>query len=428
MLMLGIFLNFWLLPTNGLTKSSIGLLRGLQSRNLSSSDDDGRDSSSVASGVVFFVAIAACILWCCGPSIIECLKSCYVQCYPNSARRAQDERSQREFERAFGSMIRSVDEADRVRAVLMDMIDVANGATTATNGMVPVELTRRESRRRYIERMLMSEKYLAEKETTTITAIDRGHDNKTKAETLDQSNNENVDETKSSMDEPQEEEDFDEDQADTCVICLNAYQAGDIIAWSHNQQCPHKFHRQCIAEWLAQHDECPVCRNPFLLSAEGCNLASLGSSDFDYDNDPYNDTTAQLLRGLEIFYREQAASGPRFPPFSIPPARRENNMNNYNNVERRPWENSFSFYALNHNDAILAAEIRNHQQQQRQQQQQVRNSRDGLEENIIDVDAAAEVEGAVVVSESSERIGGENSPLDEESASHTETAPQNNRA
>jgi hypothetical protein len=56
----------------------------------------------------------------------------------------------------------------------------------------------------------------------------------------------------------------DDEMLDPCPICLDGYEEGDEICWSHNKHCDHTFHRQCIIEWLMRHDECPICRQDFL--------------------------------------------------------------------------------------------------------------------------------------------------------------------
>jgi Ring finger domain len=49
-----------------------------------------------------------------------------------------------------------------------------------------------------------------------------------------------------------------------CAICLEHYEEGDQICWSHNRHCDHVFHQECIVEWLGLHNECPICRQDFL--------------------------------------------------------------------------------------------------------------------------------------------------------------------
>ncbi len=50
----------------------------------------------------------------------------------------------------------------------------------------------------------------------------------------------------------------------TCPICLEEYKEGDDICWSKNKNCPHAFHLDCMAEWLIENDECPMCRENYL--------------------------------------------------------------------------------------------------------------------------------------------------------------------
>lgn len=50
-----------------------------------------------------------------------------------------------------------------------------------------------------------------------------------------------------------------------CAICLCAYEAGDVVAWSAEATCLHAFHNDCLVPWLAKKNEphCPVCRQAF---------------------------------------------------------------------------------------------------------------------------------------------------------------------
>jgi hypothetical protein len=53
-----------------------------------------------------------------------------------------------------------------------------------------------------------------------------------------------------------------------CAICLNEYKEQEEICWSQNPDCEHCFHHKCIEIWLARHDECPCCRNSYLVSGD----------------------------------------------------------------------------------------------------------------------------------------------------------------
>ncbi|PNT67941.1 E3 ubiquitin-protein ligase RNF181 [Brachypodium distachyon] len=48
--------------------------------------------------------------------------------------------------------------------------------------------------------------------------------------------------------------------AEGCAICLQDYKEGDELT---EMPCSggHRFHRQCILEWLARRRSCPLCRH-----------------------------------------------------------------------------------------------------------------------------------------------------------------------
>lgn len=52
-----------------------------------------------------------------------------------------------------------------------------------------------------------------------------------------------------------------------CSICLQKYHEGETIAWAKTDDCNHMYHQECIVEWLASHDECPLCRTNLLQGA-----------------------------------------------------------------------------------------------------------------------------------------------------------------
>jgi len=45
-----------------------------------------------------------------------------------------------------------------------------------------------------------------------------------------------------------------------CSICLEVYKTGDTVCWAKIDDCDHIFHKECIHDWLKNHDECPLCR------------------------------------------------------------------------------------------------------------------------------------------------------------------------
>lgn len=64
---------------------------------------------------------------------------------------------------------------------------------------------------------------------------------------------------------------------DLCAICLEGYKEKDEICSSRNKMCPHNFHLDCMVSWLMNHDECPICRLPFLV--ENVDLENDGRED-----------------------------------------------------------------------------------------------------------------------------------------------------
>ncbi|GKY94358.1 hypothetical protein MPSEU_000401700 [Mayamaea pseudoterrestris] len=49
-----------------------------------------------------------------------------------------------------------------------------------------------------------------------------------------------------------------------CDICLAEYEAGQVVAWSKNEQCKHAFHVDCITDWLLRRPTCPTCRQEYI--------------------------------------------------------------------------------------------------------------------------------------------------------------------
>lgn len=51
-------------------------------------------------------------------------------------------------------------------------------------------------------------------------------------------------------------EDFPDPADARCVVCLGDYEAGDQL---RRLRCAHKFHVECIDEWLKRNRTCPLC-------------------------------------------------------------------------------------------------------------------------------------------------------------------------
>ena len=49
------------------------------------------------------------------------------------------------------------------------------------------------------------------------------------------------------------------------LICLLPLEDHDKVCDSNNTACRHVFHKDCMVVWLLRHEECPVCRNPYLV-------------------------------------------------------------------------------------------------------------------------------------------------------------------
>lgn len=53
---------------------------------------------------------------------------------------------------------------------------------------------------------------------------------------------------------------------DECCICLDGYTPGDTICLARTDECEHVFHRDCLLEWIKDHDCCPLCRAELVKS------------------------------------------------------------------------------------------------------------------------------------------------------------------
>lgn len=67
-------------------------------------------------------------------------------------------------------------------------------------------------------------------------------------------------------------------QAPECSICLDRYEAGDTVAFARVDGCEHIFHEECLVQWLADHDDCPLCRKK-LVGVEGSVAVAVAAGD-----------------------------------------------------------------------------------------------------------------------------------------------------
>lgn len=51
-----------------------------------------------------------------------------------------------------------------------------------------------------------------------------------------------------------------------CYLCLMDYSKGDEVAFSKNEKCSHRYHKDCIVEWCMKRTACPCCKEEFIES------------------------------------------------------------------------------------------------------------------------------------------------------------------
>ena len=73
-----------------------------------------------------------------------------------------------------------------------------------------------------------------------------------------------------------------------CSICFQTFSEGDVISYSHNSNCRHHFHKDCIVDWLARDGRCPTCRRFYLEKIKhgeegGEEDGGIVNNDFDDD-------------------------------------------------------------------------------------------------------------------------------------------------
>ena len=80
-----------------------------------------------------------------------------------------------------------------------------------------------------------------------------------------------------------------------CSICLEAYDISEEICSSKNKMCHHKFHLDCMVSWLMDHDECPICRLPYLMENDGINAQKMDSNVEEGDTQEVEEVVARMI-------------------------------------------------------------------------------------------------------------------------------------
>ena len=74
----------------------------------------------------------------------------------------------------------------------------------------------------------------------------------------------------------------------SCSVCLEAFEAGETLAWSRKLKCQHAYHHDCLIPWLMKNDDCPMCRTTLI-------------EDSDYEmKDEEEDENDNEVAGIEI--------------------------------------------------------------------------------------------------------------------------------
>ena len=68
-----------------------------------------------------------------------------------------------------------------------------------------------------------------------------------------------------------------EKDEDTCSICYNTYEDGEVAG---KLKCCHFYHTQCILRWLETSTTCPLCRQ-HVMECDECNGTGAVYYDFN---------------------------------------------------------------------------------------------------------------------------------------------------
>uniref|UniRef100_A0A7S3KZG3 RING-type domain-containing protein n=2 Tax=Amphora coffeiformis TaxID=265554 RepID=A0A7S3KZG3_9STRA len=121
-----------------------------------------------------------------------------------------------------------------------------------------------------------------------------------------------------------------------CAICLCAYEAGDVVAWSAEENCQHAFHNDCLVPWLAKKNEphCPVCRQSFCKVDYNENETPMYDSPFTFSQ---SFSQALARARLEASLMAQMESG--WPTVPVDTSRPSTSSHTNSNIELAPGSN-----------------------------------------------------------------------------------------
>lgn len=118
-----------------------------------------------------------------------------------------------------------------------------------------------------------------------------------------------------------------EDQ-DCCAICLVDFEPGETLK---SISCAHKFHGDCIDEWLARRPECPLCKRSFVpagappsppIEGGGSSVSPAGGrrGDVEMVPLPVQPARAEALRVEQAVPTVVVVRSPEGSPRRLPPA------------------------------------------------------------------------------------------------------------
>ncbi|KAL9973545.1 hypothetical protein ACROYT_G020016 [Oculina patagonica] len=95
----------------------------------------------------------------------------------------------------------------------------------------------------------------------------------------------------------------EDDETDSCAVCLDGYKAGDVV---RILPCQHEFHKLCIDPWLVEHRTCPMCKLNILkelgVTSDECRTqdVEVGTSEIpDEDHHTAADNPGVVMNEIE---------------------------------------------------------------------------------------------------------------------------------